>query len=146
MTTFPTTGAKPAGERCKAFWEHLITRYPDEAGYAKATKRPYRWREIPELRLVVVQYVSHDIDRAGLFIRGEKAVAPRAVEDRLRPVAGYLGKKLGQKLKPGATYFFNVSRSFPGTKGKQRDRMANWLHKSANRYELALRQAMKGLS
>ena len=62
------------GERCKSFWEHLIARHPQEANYAKPTKRAYRWREIPELRLVVAQYISLAGNEAGVFIRGERSV------------------------------------------------------------------------
>lgn len=145
LRAIKTAGDSP-GERCKAFWDHLIARYPDEAKYARPTKHPYRWREIPELRLVVVQYISYDFDRAGVFIRGEKAVAPTVVEDRLRAVAAALGKRLGRKLIPGTRYFFNASRTFRAKNSQHWDRIADWLHKNADAYELALRQVMKGLA
>ena len=80
------------GERCKAFWEHLIARYPIEANYSKPTKLAYRWREIPELRLVVAQYISFAENQVGVFIRGERSVAPAAVHSRLKPFADATGE------------------------------------------------------
>jgi hypothetical protein len=56
--------------------------------------------EISDFCLVVVQYISYDIDGAGVFKRGEKAVLPKVVEDRLRPVASVLSKKLGRDRVP----------------------------------------------
>jgi hypothetical protein len=71
------------GEHCKSFWEHVIARHPLEANYSKPTKLAYRWREVPELLLVVVQYVSYAGNQVGVFIRGERSVAPVAVHIRL---------------------------------------------------------------
>ena len=58
------------GERCKSFWEHLIAPHPLEANYSKPTKLAYRWREIPELRLVVVQYISFAGNQVGYSYEG----------------------------------------------------------------------------
>jgi hypothetical protein len=132
------------GEQCAALWKHLITRHPAEGRYARATKLPYRWRELPALRLVVVQYVSFEADQVGVFMRGEKGVAPKAVEDRLLPYANALGKLLGRKLSPGSKYFFQATRTFRTKDPGQWDKMAEWLHNQANKYENALFRVMKG--
>lgn len=82
------------GERCKSFWEHLIARHPLEASYSKSTKHAYRWRQIPELRLIVAQYVSFAKNQVGVFVRGERLVASAAVHSRLEPFADGLQKEL----------------------------------------------------
>jgi hypothetical protein len=57
----------------KDFWELLISRHPIEEDYAPSTKNAYRWCSIPELRLVIVQFVSqHGV---GVFVRGEKGAS-----------------------------------------------------------------------
>jgi len=77
----------------KDFWEFLISRHPIEEDYAKSTRNAYRWRSIPQQRLVIVQFVrEHDV---GAFIRGEKGANPDEVEHRLRPYALGLKKALG---------------------------------------------------
>jgi len=81
------------GQRCRSFWEHLIARHPLEARYSKPTKRAYRWREIPELRLVVAQYISFAQNRVGVFIRGELGVSSSAVRSRLQPLQGHCRRR-----------------------------------------------------
>src|SRR5438874_9892139 len=95
----------------KDFWEVLISRHPIEEDYAPSTKNAFRRRNIPELRLVIVQYVSKA--GVGVFVRGEKGVNPEEVEQRLRPNAAILTEALGEEFffsaVNGATpprYFF----------------------------------------
>ena len=133
------------GERCKAFWEHLIDRYPLEASYSKPTKHAYRWREIPELRLVVAQYVSLAKNQVGVFVRGERSVAPAAVHSRLKPFADGLQKALRRELYPDTKYFFHKGKQFQTEDTTKWDEMADWLHKNANAYQDALRRIMRGV-
>lgn len=132
------------GERCKAFWQHLIARHPLEANYSKPTKHAYRWREIPELRLVVAQYVSFAKNQVGVFVRGERSAAPAAVHSRLKAFADGLQKALRRELFPDTKYFFHKSKEFKMEDTAKWDEMADWLHKNANAYQDALRRTMQG--
>lgn len=134
------------GERCQLFWEHLIARHPQEANYAKPTKLAYRWREIPELRLVVVQYISLAGSQVGVFIRGERSVGSAAVYSRLKPFAGRLEKTLRCKLFPDTKYFLLKSKIFQMEDMAKWDKMADWLHKNANACQEALRRIMGGVA
>jgi len=132
------------GDRCKSFWEHLIARYPLEASYSKPTRHAYRWREIPELRLVVAQYVSFGKNQVGVFVRGERSVAPVAVHNRLKPFADGLQRALRRELFSDTKYFFHKGKEFQTEDTVKWDKMAEWLHKNANVYQDALRRIMRG--
>jgi hypothetical protein len=132
------------GVRCKAFWEHLIARHAIEANYSKPTKLAYRWREIPELRLIVGQYISFAKNQVGVFIRGERSVAPAAVHSRLNPFANTLQKALRRELISNTKYFFHRGKDFQTEDTAKWDEMADWLHKNANAYQDALRRVMRG--
>jgi hypothetical protein len=134
------------GERCKSFWEHFIARHPLEAHYSKPTKHPYRWREIPELRLVVAQYISFAANQVGVFIRGERSIAAEAVHSRLKPFASGLQKALRRELFSDTKYFFHKGKEFQAEDTTKRDEMADWLHKYANAYQDALRRIMRGVA
>jgi hypothetical protein len=100
------------GENCKAFWDHLITRYPVEQGYSKATKHSFRWRELPKVRLIVGQWVSFAEDWVGIYIRGEKEADEVKVRHRLETVAKDLGKLIGSRLGQGPERFFQRGTAF----------------------------------
>ncbi len=124
----------------KAIWQHLIARYPSERNYSKPTKFAYRWRDIPEHSLVVVQYISLSSDQVGVFIRGERGVGWGTVEQRLRPFAKQLEKALGNEL--GTRYFCLNSTRFDVGNRARWDSMADWLHKKANAYQDAVLRIM----
>jgi thioesterase domain-containing protein len=134
------------GERCRSFWDHLIARHSLEASYSKPTKHAYRWREIPELRLVVAQYVSFAKNQVGVFVRGERSVAPAAVYGRLKPFASGLQKALRCELFSDTKYFFHKGKKFQTQDTAQWDEMAAWLHKNANAYQDALRRIIRGVA
>ena len=71
-----------SGDRCKAFWNHLILRHPAEQTFSEATKLSYRWRELPRIRLVVSQWVSFAGDWVRVYIRGEINVTPMPIKRR----------------------------------------------------------------
>jgi hypothetical protein len=130
------------GERCKSFWEYLITRHPLEASYSRPTKLPYRWRELPELNLVVVQYISFAGNQVGVFIRGERGTAPAAVHSRLKRYANELRKALRRELVRDTKYFFHKSKNLQAEDAAKWDQIADWLHKNTNAYQDALRRIM----
>jgi hypothetical protein len=131
----------------KDFWEFLISRHPIEEEYAPSTKHPYRWRSVPELRLVVAQFVSqHGV---GVFVRGERRANPNEVEQRLHSYAARLKKAVGvdeffivgRGTSP-SRYFFQKFKLFNSSTRKNWGRMADWLHSEADAYEVALRRVM----
>ena len=131
----------------KDFWGSLISRHPIEEDYARSTRNAYRWRRIPALRLVIVQFVSeHGV---GVFVRGEKGVNPNEVEQRLRPYAARLKKALGtdqfffeRKEATPAKYFFQKFKGFNSSRTTNWDKMADWLHKEADAYQGVLHRVM----
>ena len=68
-------------------------RHPIEEEHAPSTRKAYRWRSVPKLQLVIVQFVSQY--GVGVFVRGEKGINPTEVEYRLGPYAARLKKALG---------------------------------------------------
>ena len=74
------------GERCKAFWEHLIDRYPIEATVLSR-------RNLPIVREKFRSYAwlwpsTFPLPESGrVFVRGERGIAPAAVHSRLEPFA-----------------------------------------------------------
>lgn len=133
----------------KDFWDFLISRHPIEEDYARSTRNAYRWRPLPKLRLVIVQYVSQY--GVGVFVRGEKGVNPDEVEYRLRPWSAKLKKALGVSefftvghQAPPPKYFFQKSKDFNSSKQTNWSRMADWLHKEADAYQYALYKVMEG--
>jgi hypothetical protein len=135
-STIADTIDETQGERCKYFWEHLIARHPQEASYSKPTELAYRWREIPELRLVVAQYISVAKNQVGVFIRGERGVASATVYSRLKPFASRLEKALKRELFSDAKYFLHKGKKFHTEDTAKWDEMADWLHKNANAYQV----------
>jgi hypothetical protein len=127
----------------KDFWEFLISRHPIEEDYESSTKQAYRWRRIPKLRLVVVQFVSeHGV---GVFVRCEKGANPDEVEHRLRPYAAELKKALGvdefffaRSGTPPAKFFFQKFNRLNSSRPNNWGKMADWLHKEADAYQNAL--------
>jgi hypothetical protein len=123
----------------KDFWEFLISRHPIEEDYAPPTKNAYRWRSIPQLRLVIVQFVSgHGV---GVFVRGEKGDSPNEVEQRLRPYAARLKKAFGvdefffeRKGAAPAKFFFQKFKRFNSSRTNNWDKMADWLHRQSDAY------------
>jgi hypothetical protein len=133
----------------KDFWEFLISRHPVEEDHASSTKNAYRWRPVPSLRLVIVQFVSQY--GVGVFVRGEKGLNPTDVEYRLRPYATRLKKILGVDEffivghgSPPPKYFFQKFKNFKSSRQSNWGRMADWLHKEADAYQGALYKVIEG--
>jgi hypothetical protein len=134
-------GIKHADVR-KDFWEFLISRHPAEEEHSKSSRNAYRWRSIPQHRLVVVQFVGeHGV---GIFIRGERGASAEAVAHQLRPYAGRLKKIVGanpnfsREATETAQYFFHNFKLIESSRRNNWGKMANWLHRQANAYQSAL--------
>ncbi len=83
----------------------------------------------------------------GVFIRGEKAVNPDEVEQRLRPYAARLKKALAADefftRKGTAKFFFQKFKRFNSSRTNNWGKMADWLHKEADAYQDALHQVVE---
>ena len=109
----------------------------------------YRWRPLPKMRLVIVQFVAqHGV---GVFVRGQRGGNSDEVENRLRPYAARLKKALGVDEflvlghgNPSPKYFFQKFKNFKSSRQTNWGRMADWLHKEADAYQDALYQVMEG--
>ncbi len=56
-----------------------------------------------------------------------------------------LTKALRKELFSDTKYFFNKGKKFENENTANWDAMADWLHKNANAYELALRRTIRGV-
>lgn len=131
----------------KDFWAFLISRHPIEEDHAPSTRNAHRWRPLPKLRLVIVQFVAqHGV---GVFVRGQRGGNPAEVENRLRPYAARLKKALGVDEfvvlghgNPSPKYLFQKFKNFKSSRRTNWGRMADWLHKEANAYQDVLYQVV----
>ncbi len=133
------------GDLSKAFWEHLIGLHAAEGNYCAATKHRYRWRNLPDMRLIVAQYLSWEGDEVGVYIRGEIGVPSTTVRERLLPLSEGLQKTLRRKMG-NTSYLFHTSKRFSIHDRSQWDAIADWLHKKANTYQGALQQRIGDMS
>ena len=129
------------GERCKAFWDRLIAKYPVEQTYQGTTKRNYRWRELGKLRLVVAQSIMPETKKACVYIRGESGEKWSKTQQRLEPVSDQLKAITGRAM--GTEFLFLKVKPFDLTNDARWDTVADWLHKTANAYEEALIRVMR---
>jgi hypothetical protein len=142
--------AKPSSEPTSLaafrsrFWTRLLERHPTEAKNGDANAASSRWRVLPELDLVVVQYISQN--NVGVFIRGRRGVGPEAVAERLSPHYETLHERLGVVFQEGRekTYFFVKSLKLDTNDEANWDRAVDWLKAEADRYEAALIDVLGG--
>ena len=128
------------------FWHHMISRHPIEEDYAKATANSSRWRTVPRHRIVIAQYIAEN--GVGVFIRGERGQNSADLQQRLSPYTSTLKKALGPGLlnenEPEA--FFHSRKHFNALDENNWDKMADWLHKKADKYQVAIQRVMGGMA
>jgi hypothetical protein len=129
------------GELRKAFWDRLIARHPVEQTYQKATKRHFRWRRLERLHLVVAQSVMPETNQACVYIRAEEGDQDwTKARQRLEPISREL--KAITRRPMGTKYFFIKWKPFDLKNEAEWDKVADWLHETANAYQEALERVM----
>lgn len=125
------------------FWARLLERHPSEGEAGKGYAASSRWRAIPGIGLVVVQYISKG--GVGVFVRGERGVEPEATSERLAPFAERLTDRLGAEFNEQSDNFFFIKKLQLDTQDdKNWDRAADWLKTEADRYVQTLQEALGG--
>ena len=100
-----TAGARGSiGDFRRCFWAYYLARHPNEGDQRKPYGAISRWRELPDLKLVVAQYLA--LDGPGVFIRSARGGDDEAVVELLDPhqreLRGRLGIGIGSSSRFGA--------------------------------------------
>jgi hypothetical protein len=125
----------------QAFWTHFLARYPSEQVYGPANGSGSRWRSPTSDGLVIAQYIAQD--RVGVFVRGARGVPVEDTEQQLEPYRERLEHMLGEPIN-GNNFFFIKSLRLDTNDRANRDRMSDWLHEQADKYEAAIKEAAEG--
>ena len=127
------------GQFRKAFWEHYLARYPDEARHGRAGGYSNRWRTIEPLNLVLANYVS--VKGVGVYIRGRMGADPQDVYETLTPLAERLRAQTGAAFgTPEGPFFFERSFAADSRDEQRWDELADWLYTTTKTYAAALQQ------
>jgi hypothetical protein len=130
-----TRGLTDIGSFRRKFWSYYLSNHPEEA--AAATALGYRWEELPELNLVVAQYLTGD--RVGIYIRGRRGVASDQIASRLEPIAKTLEARLNADFNQGSDYLFEKNTKIDVQDEGNWERAASWLKVEIDRYKRELR-------
>lgn len=84
------------GEFRKRFWNHYLTKYPDELQYGLANGLGNRWRPVENSDFVISIYLAQK--SIGVFIRGHRGIDSNITYGKLKPYEEYLENKLGVPL------------------------------------------------
>lgn len=127
----------------REFWAHMLTRHPDEGDPSKPYAASSRWHELPDHKLAVVQYISKS--GPGIFIRCPRGGDDEAAAELLDPYERQLEDQLGASMNAAnPRYLFIKNLQIDATSKANWDRMADWLHSEADRYEAALKNVLGG--
>ncbi|HRD78059.1 MAG TPA: hypothetical protein PK264_19315 [Hyphomicrobiaceae bacterium] len=136
----PTTDL---GNFRREFWAHMLSRHPSEGDPAKPYAASSRWRDLPELKLAVVQYIAKG--GPGIFIRCPRGGDDEAAAELLDPYEQKLESLLDASINAGnPRYLFIKQLRLDATDNANWDRIADWLHKEADRYEAAIKNVLGG--
>lgn len=127
----------------REFWAHMLTRHPSEGDAKKPYAASSRWRELPQHKLAIVQYIAKS--GPGIFIRCPRGGDDEAAAEQLDPVERQLEALLETPMNAGnPRYLFIKHLRFDATNKANWDRIADWLHEEADRYEAALTNVLGG--
>ena len=114
----------------------MRTRHPSEGDATKSYGANSKWREIPELRLVVVQYLSYR--GPGVFIRCPRGGDDEAAAELLGAHERELSDRLAAEIGRNPRYLFIKQLKLDLLDDRHWDRSADWLKRQADAYEAAL--------
>ncbi|NBU58300.1 MAG: hypothetical protein EBS23_00690 [Betaproteobacteria bacterium] len=119
------------------FWAHMLRRHPSEGDPAKPYAASSRWRELPDHKLAVVQYIAQS--GPGIFIRCPRGGDDEAAAELLDPYERQLEERLGVPINAtNPRYLFIKHLRLDATNPGNWDHIADWLHEEADRYVAAL--------
>jgi hypothetical protein len=129
------------GQFRKDFWTHFITRHPSEAESGEPTGDSTRWRKPYIGDFIVAQYLSQG--GVGVFLRGRRGIPSEQTALSLSPFSERLETTLGAALGSNNSFFLS-DLSLNTADRSNWDRMADFLHDTADKYVSALRQTVTG--
>lgn len=136
------SGAGPMSETTQfraAYWSYLIDRHPSEAelGLAKTSSR---WLEVPELGLVITQFVGQG--KIGVFIRGPRGAVREELVGTLQAHREHLDQALGVPFQDDgkSDHFYAQTLVIDGRNRENWNRMADWHHEITDQYRNSLEQ------
>lgn len=127
----------------REFWAHMLTRHPTGGDPGQGYAASSRWRELPDYKLAVVQYIAKG--GPGIFVRCPRGGDDEAAAELLDPYEQQLEDRLGAPINAGnPRYLFIKNLRLDATDKSNWDRIADWLHGEADRYEAALKDVLGG--
>lgn len=124
----------------KEWWTHFLNRHPSEGERAYALS--VRWTAIPGTPLYASQFISDGA--VGIYIRGDRGVAPSETLRLLEPFTEQLTERLGVPIGPTSKPYLFTNRFKTDTRDRgQWDAMADWLHAETARYVAIVSAVLK---
>lgn len=121
----------------RRFWGHMMQRHPSEGDASVPYGANSKWRELPELRLVVAQYLSYR--GPGVFIRCPRGGDDEAAAELLGAHERELSDRLGAEIGRNPRYLFIKQLKLDLLDERHWDRSSDWLKRQADTYETVLR-------
>ncbi|MDB5540086.1 MAG: hypothetical protein JWQ89_1813 [Devosia sp.] len=128
-----------SAELRQRFWDGFAARFPSmPLGGGNSYSR---WRELPELNLVISLYLSEQ--SAGLFVRGPRGASDTETAARLRLVEPAIIEALGLDLGNTASPFARARYANHGDEASW-PAIYDWLADQETRYRTALHSVLSG--
>lgn len=123
------------------FWAHMMRKHPSEGDAGRPYAASSKWRPLPDLNLVIVQYLSKN--GAGIFVRCPRGGDDEAAAELVLPHERELEQRLDVGMNAGnPRYLLHKFQRFAAEDRSSWDRIADWLKSEADRYEQALRAVL----
>lgn len=128
-------------QKRRKFWEHMLERIPSEGANYGPDAASSRWRSVDPFPIVIAQFLAKG--EVGVFIRTPRRGGDiQEVIDLVAPVRDRLEQRLGSTIKEGGWHILVRSLKIDTNDRANWDRMADWLHEEADRYEAVLRELL----
>lgn len=136
-----STAPSEVVQKRKTFWTHMVDRFPSEAERGPAGAASTRQRSLDPLGAVIVQYLAKE--SVGLFVRPPRGGTFASLVEKLAPYRAVVEARLGTQLENEFENWLLLSNLKIDTDDRANwDRMADWLHQEADRYEAVLRELL----
>ncbi len=124
------------------FWEHLLTRHPEQEEWDGRSATSSHWRQVPNTDIWVSIYISKK--EVGLFVRGWRSTDREVVFRQLEPHQENLEKSLGVPIGNGGKsgYFFSQKSIGDLTDESCWSEKVDWLHQMQDLYVSNLKEVL----
>lgn len=127
------------------YWQAMVDQVATEADRSGRVKRmSFRWRELPDLHLVVSMFIADDKGHIGIFITGPERQDPALTRAMLEPHARQLEDCLNAPFiaKDSASRFFIKRTEGSILNPDHVPRLIEWHTRQADLYEATLRSVL----